>query len=210
MGGGGRLGGGYQYPGKPPQVRGNLQPGFRIGPYLQPHPHSLNCFCVKNLLLAAPLALTVFAGPALAQTAPAPAAPYRLLNTIAIGGSGGWDYLKVDPAGTRLYVSHSTQVEVIDLKTRKLIGTIPNTPGVHGIEVVPSANRGYITCGRTNQCVELGVACQVAGIPAPGHVIGRKVRGLAKSGELAAGVHRGERGMESVGRASYSFTTRCV
>ena len=115
---------------------------------------------MKNLLLAAPLALTFFAGPALAQTAaPTPAAaPYRLLNTIAIGGSGGWDYLKVDPAGTRLYVSHGTQVEVIDLKTRKLIGTIPNTPGVHGIEVVPAANRGYITCGRTNQCVVFDLA----------------------------------------------------
>ena len=117
--------------------------------------YALTRFIVKNLLLAAPLALVLFGGPAAqAQTAPKAApAPYRLLNTIAIGGSGGWDYLNVDPAGTRLYVSHGTQVEVIDLKTRKLIGTIPNTPGVHGIEVVPGANRGYITCGRTNQCV---------------------------------------------------------
>ncbi len=108
---------------------------------------------MKNLLLAAPLALTLLGGSALAQTAPAAPAPYRLLNTIAIGGEGGWDYLSVDPAGTRLYVSHGTQVEVVDLKTRKVIGTIPNTPGVHGIAVVPGANRGYITCGRNNTCV---------------------------------------------------------
>ena len=107
---------------------------------------------MKNLLLAMPLALTLFGGSALAQKAPA-AAPYHLLNTIAIGGEGGWDYLNVDPAGERLYVSHGTQVEVVDLKTRKVIGTIPNTPGVHGIDVVPSANRGYITCGRNNTCV---------------------------------------------------------
>ena len=107
---------------------------------------------MKNLLLAIPLALTLFGGSALAQKAPA-AAPYHLLNTIAIGGEGGWDYLNVDPAGERLYVSHGTQVEVVDLKTRKVIGTIPNTPGVHGIDVVPSANRGYITCGRNNTCV---------------------------------------------------------
>ena len=106
---------------------------------------------MKNLLLAAPLALTFFGPAAHAQTAPA--APYHLLNTIAIGGEGGWDYLNVDPAGERLYVSHGTQVEVVDLKTRKVIGTIPNTPGVHGIDVVPSANRGYITCGRNNTCV---------------------------------------------------------
>jgi DNA-binding beta-propeller fold protein YncE len=106
---------------------------------------------VKNLLLVAPLALSLFGGSARAQTTPA--APYRLLNTVTIGGAGGWDYLNVDPAGERLYVSHGTQVEVVDLKTHKLIGTIPNTPGVHGIEVVPAANRGFITCGRTNTCV---------------------------------------------------------
>jgi len=106
---------------------------------------------MKNLLLAATLTLPL-GGMALAQTAPAKM-PYRLLHTIAVGGEGGWDYLSVDPAGQRLYLSHSTQVEVVDLATRKVIGTIPNTPGVHGIEVVPSANRGYITCGRSNTCI---------------------------------------------------------
>lgn len=103
---------------------------------------------MKKLLLAAPLAIAFFGPAAHAQTA-----PYRLLNTIPIGGEGGWDYLKVDPAGERLYVSHSTRVEVVDLKTRKVMGTILDTPGVHGIAVVPSAGRGYITCGRTNTCV---------------------------------------------------------
>ena len=107
---------------------------------------------MKKLTLAAAASLALTSGTALAQTAPA-AAPYRLLNTITVGGEGGWDYLNVDPAGERLYLSHGTQVEVVDLKTRKVIGTIPNTPGVHGIDVVPSANRGYITCGRTNTCV---------------------------------------------------------
>ena len=103
---------------------------------------------MKKLLLS--LALTTACASLAAAQAPA---PYHLLHTIPIGGEGGWDFLSVDPAGQRLYVSHSTQVEVIDLTTRKVIGTIPNTPGVHGIEVVPAANRGYITCGRTNQCV---------------------------------------------------------
>jgi hypothetical protein len=96
----------------------------------------------------AALALLGLASPAHAQTA-----PYRLLHTIPVGGEGGWDYLYVDPAGERLYVSHGTQTEVIDLKTRKRLGAVTNTPGVHGITVVPSAGRGYITCGRSNACV---------------------------------------------------------
>ena len=121
---------------------------------------------MKNLLLAAPLAFTFFGSAARAQTAPA--APYHLLNTITIGGEGGWDYLKVDPAGERLYVSHRTRVEVVDLKTRKVVGTILDTPGVHGIEVVPGTNRGYITCGRNNTCVVFDVkTLKPIGAPIP-------------------------------------------
>lgn len=106
---------------------------------------------MKNLLLAATLTLALMEV-GLAQTPPTKM-PYHLLHTIAVGGEGGWDYLTVDPTGQRLYLSHGSQVEVVDLATRKVIGTIPNTPGVHGIEVVPTTNRGYITCGRANQCI---------------------------------------------------------
>ena len=106
---------------------------------------------MKRSFIPSAVALLTLAGPAAhAQTAPA---PYHLLSTIPVGGEGGWDYLSVDPAGKRLYLSHGTQVEVVDLTTRKVIGTIPNTPNVHGIEVVPGAGRGYVTCGRANQCV---------------------------------------------------------
>jgi DNA-binding beta-propeller fold protein YncE len=107
---------------------------------------------MKNLLLAAPLAFALLgiAPAAQAQTA---AAPYRLLHTIPIGGEGGWDFLEVDPAGERLYVAHGTQTDVIDLKTKKLVGTVLNTPAAHGIAIVPTANRGYVSCGRNNYCV---------------------------------------------------------
>lgn len=107
---------------------------------------------MKNLLLAAPLALLLCGTTAGAQAQKA--APYRLLHTITIGGEGGWDFLTVDPAGERLYVAHNTQTEVIDLKTRKRIGTIPNTPAAHGVAVAPGTNRGYVSCGRNNYCVE--------------------------------------------------------
>ncbi|MFC7670816.1 YncE family protein [Hymenobacter humi] len=111
---------------------------------------------MKNLLFIAPLACLLVGGPARAQTPRVGAvvpAPYRLLRTIPIGGEGGWDFLQVDPAGTRLYISHDAQVEVVDLKTHRLIGHILNTPGAHCIEVVPAAGRGYISCGRSNTCV---------------------------------------------------------
>ncbi|HXI73388.1 MAG TPA: YncE family protein [Verrucomicrobiae bacterium] len=76
---------------------------------------------------------------------------YHLLKEIPVGGDGGWDYLTVDSAGQRLYVSHATKVVVIDLAKDAVVGEITNTPGVHGIAVAPELNRGLVTCGRENK-----------------------------------------------------------
>ncbi|MDO7886686.1 YncE family protein [Hymenobacter cheonanensis] len=83
-----------------------------------------------------------------AQT-PAPPA-YQVAATWPVSGQGGWDYLSADPVGQRLYVAHGTQVEVLDLATGRLVGTIADTPGVHGVLVVPALGKGFITCGRND------------------------------------------------------------
>ncbi|QNE42214.1 YncE family protein (plasmid) [Hymenobacter sp. NBH84] len=108
---------------------------------------------MKNLLAAVSLTCWASFGLLPVARAQSTTAPYRVLSTIPIRGDGGWDFLTTDPAGERLYVAHGTQTEVIDLKTKRLLGTIPNTPGVHGVAVVPSANRGYVSCGRNNTCI---------------------------------------------------------
>jgi hypothetical protein len=76
--------------------------------------------------------------------------PYHFIKEIPIGGDGGWDYLSVDSAAQRLYVSHATKVVVIDLAKDAIIGEIANTPGVHGIAVAPKLNRGFVSNGRSN------------------------------------------------------------
>jgi len=76
---------------------------------------------------------------------------YHLLQTIPVGGDGGWDYLTVDAGGHRLYVSHATKVVVIDTTKDAVVGEITNTPGVHGIALAPELNRGLVTCGRENK-----------------------------------------------------------
>jgi YVTN family beta-propeller protein len=78
------------------------------------------------------------------------AAGYRLLRTIPVGGTGGWDYLTVDETGQRLFVSHETQVEIIDLASNSVSGKIPDTPGVHGIALAPEEGRGFISNGRAS------------------------------------------------------------
>ena len=91
--------------------------------------------------------LLIFAGLA-PFVAPAAEYSYRLLTAIPVGGEGGWDYLSVDSAARRLYVSHGTSVVVIDLDKNTVVGAITNTPGVHGLAVAPELHRGLATNGR--------------------------------------------------------------
>jgi len=78
---------------------------------------------------------------------------YKVIKTIPVEGPGGWDYLTVDKPSQRLFISHSTCVDVIDLKTEKHVGQIPNTTGVHGIACVPALNKGFITAGRLDSVI---------------------------------------------------------
>jgi hypothetical protein len=75
---------------------------------------------------------------------------YHLINKLPIGGEGGWDYLAVDSHANRLYISRGTHVMVIDTDTDKVVGDIPDTPGVHGIAVATELNRGFISNGKAN------------------------------------------------------------
>jgi DNA-binding beta-propeller fold protein YncE len=95
---------------------------------------------------------------------------YRPAGTIAIGGEGGWDYLKVDAAAHRLYVSHATKVEVIDLESGAVVGAIPDTPGLHGIALAPELGRGFVSAGRANSVTvfDLKTLATLATIPVTG------------------------------------------
>ena len=74
--------------------------------------------------------------------------PYRMIARYPIGGSDtGYDYLKVDSATHRVFIAHATRVEVLDTDSGKKLGEIAGMHGVHGIELVDSAGKGYITAG---------------------------------------------------------------
>src|SRR5262249_23327481 len=75
---------------------------------------------------------------------------YKVSGKIAVEGEGGWDYLLVDEASRRLYLSHATHVVVYDVDSRKVVGDIPDTPGVHGIALAPDLGRGVVSAGRAN------------------------------------------------------------
>ncbi|MEN0054785.1 MAG: YncE family protein [Mucilaginibacter sp.] len=78
---------------------------------------------------------------------------YVLDKTIPLPGDGGYDYLSIDQLNNRLYVSHGTAVNVIDLKTEKPVGIVSNLNGIHGIAIDNKANRGFISDGKANTVV---------------------------------------------------------
>jgi YVTN family beta-propeller protein len=68
-----------------------------------------------------------------------------------VEGDGGWDYITFDPAGPRLFIAHATRVDVVDPESGRTIAAIPDTPGVHGIALVPEAGKGFISVGKSDQ-----------------------------------------------------------
>jgi YVTN family beta-propeller protein len=72
---------------------------------------------------------------------------YKVNGRIPLGGEGGWDYLFADSANGQLYVSHGTQVEVVDLASEKPVAKITGMKRIHGIAVANDLNRGYISDG---------------------------------------------------------------
>ena len=75
---------------------------------------------------------------------------YHIIKKLHLGGEGGWDYVTVDNAARRLYISRSSHVMVLDIDTDALVGDIPDTPGVHGIAVAPELKRGFISDGKAD------------------------------------------------------------
>ncbi len=91
---------------------------------------------------------------------------YKVVKTFHIASGGGWDYIAVNK--NKVYVSHGTQVNVLDEKTGDSIGVIPNTTGVHGIAFDNELNRGYTSNGRLNTVTafDLNTNAIIAQIPA--------------------------------------------
>src|SRR5438874_10142389 len=97
------------------------------------------------------LAIVFSAAAFLRAATPAPVGSgYHVIKTIPVGGEGGWDYVYVDSAARRVYVSRGTHVVVMDADTYAVVGDIPDTQGVHGIAIASDLGRGFTSNGRSN------------------------------------------------------------
>lgn len=75
--------------------------------------------------------------------------PYHIVRKIAVPGNNFWDYLSVDSHGN-LFVSHGDRVQVVNTKSGKVIATLKDLQGVHGVALAPKLNKGFISSGRNS------------------------------------------------------------
>jgi YVTN family beta-propeller protein len=93
-------------------------------------------------------ALFLLTGSIAAQAA---ASGYKIINRFPIDGAESWDYVAVDSSARRIYVSHGVRVNVLDADSRAAVGTIEDTPGVHGIAIASPSNHGFTSNGTENK-----------------------------------------------------------
>ncbi len=83
---------------------------------------------------------------------------YRISNVFPINSGGGYDYLTVDSASEKLYVSHGSQVNILNKNTGDSIGVIKTEKDVHGIALVHALGKGYISNGTSNRVLVFDLA----------------------------------------------------
>jgi DNA-binding beta-propeller fold protein YncE len=94
---------------------------------------------------------------------------YEVVRKIPVGGEGGWDYMTVDD-NSRLFISHGTEVDVVDATTGNKLGVIPDTKGVHGIALAPEFGKGFISNGRDSSVTvfDLKTLATITKVPVTG------------------------------------------
>src|ERR1700682_3874014 len=104
---------------------------------------------MKKFLLSLPLVTFTLLG-AVALASP-PGAGYHLIKKVSLGAAPGggeyFDYVTVDSAARRVYLSHGAEVKVLDADTFSVVGTISGLKRCHGVVVLPELGKGFITDG---------------------------------------------------------------
>lgn len=102
--------------------------------------------------------------------------PYRVLDRWTLADAGGWDYVTVDPAAHRLYITRGDHVDVVDTSTGKLAGAIGGLSHTHGVALDTAGKLGYISDSGTNTVTAfdratLGIVTKIAAGTGPDAIV---------------------------------------
>ena len=132
-------------------------------------------FTKSTSLVAAMASAVLLSSPAAALRAVARSAGgspgYTVLEQWPLAGSGGWDYLSLDSAAKRLFISRGDRVEVVDTGSGKSVGIISDTQGVHGITFAEELHLGFTSNGKVDSITvfDLSTLAPIKELPVPGH-----------------------------------------
>ncbi|MEP7362316.1 MAG: YncE family protein [Acidobacteriota bacterium] len=76
---------------------------------------------------------------------------YKVVARYPVPGNGGFDYVTLDAAARRVYIAHGTQVDVVNADSGQVVGSLANTPGVHGVALALPLHRGFTSNGAENK-----------------------------------------------------------
>ncbi len=79
------------------------------------------------------------------------AAGYRVVKTVPLPGDSGWDYVTVDSEARRVYVTHGTDLIVLNADSGDVAGQITKLKGIHGVALAPELGRGFISNGQSGK-----------------------------------------------------------
>jgi len=79
------------------------------------------------------------------------AADMKMQTRYSVPGNEGWDYITVDSAGRCIYVAHSVRINVLNADTGAVVGTIEDTPGVHGVAIAAKLKHGFTSNGKEDK-----------------------------------------------------------
>lgn len=80
--------------------------------------------------------------------------PYTVTERVRLGGVGGWDYLTMDTGRHRLFITRGDRVDVLDVRSGKLVGSVGGIVGAHGVALAPDLKRGFVSNGKGNAITE--------------------------------------------------------
>jgi DNA-binding beta-propeller fold protein YncE len=84
---------------------------------------------------------------------------YHLIKKISLppapGGDEYYDYITIDADARRVYVSHGTEVVVLNADDDSVVGRINGLIRCHGIALVPELGKGFVTDGDSHGAAEV-------------------------------------------------------
>jgi YVTN family beta-propeller protein len=93
------------------------------------------------------LLLAVLLAPIAGYAAEPPTPGYTMGREIPLGAPDRWDYVTYDRTTNRVFVSHLSEVTVVDPATGSVVGRIPGLAKSHGIAIVAAEGKGFMTDG---------------------------------------------------------------